>query len=193
MNVYQTHLSLAYISPVPAIHDEPDNVTFVQGDFPTLASTDGRFAQGSADLVLTRLLFCGMTDWKGYIETSVNMLRPGGHLEVQELAWRWYFRGEEVGGDREWRKAYCAALHAKEFDPYLVGKMERWMRDAGMETIQVKHFPWPFTKQQRDMCQQILPKVLAGQGHTEEKIKAMFKDVEGLYKDFCVTLGRKGH
>lgn len=73
------------------------------------------------------------------------------------------------------------------------------MRDAGMEAIQVKHFPWPITKQQRDMYQQILPKVLAGQGYTREKIEAMVKaaaritDVEGLYKEFCVTIGRKGH
>lgn len=36
------------------------------------------------------------------------------------------------------------------------------MRDAGMETIQVKKFIWPITKEQKDMYQRILSRVLAG-------------------------------
>lgn len=84
------------ISPVPAIHDKPDNVTFVQGDFRTLASTDGYFAQGSTDLVFNRLLICGMTDWNGYIETSVNTLR----LEATWKSKNWHKAG--ILGEKKW-------------------------------------------------------------------------------------------
>lgn len=187
------------ISPVPTIHDKPNNVTFVQGDFRTLASTDNRFARGSADLVFNRLLICGITDWKGYIETSVNMLKPGGYLEVQEVAWRWYTEGVDVGRNWEWLKAYYAELQAKGLDPYCVGKMEGWMRDAGLESIQTKHFPWPLNNELRRIYEQILPIVLTGQGYNEGKIEAMIEeavrttDPERLYKYFCVTLGCKEH
>ncbi len=179
-------------SPVPTIHDKPSNVTFIQGDFQTLASADGRFAKGSTDLVFNRLLVFGITDWKRYVETLVNTLRPGGYLEFQELDSRWYIEGQEVGGDWEWRKAYYAALQAKGLDPHCARKVEGWMRDAGIETVQVKKFPWPITKAQRDTYQLILPGILAWQGHGEKKIEAMLgeaartMDVEGLYGTFCV-------
>ena len=52
------------LSPIPAIHHrKPNNVTFVQGDFLTLAAGDGRLAKGSTDLIFNRLLILGMTDW----------------------------------------------------------------------------------------------------------------------------------
>ena len=186
------------ISPVPAMREKPTNVTFVQGDFHTLASTDGRFAPGSADLVFNRLLICGMTDWKRYIETAARMLRLGGYLEVQEVEWRWYREGEVIGEDWDWRKAYYAALEAKGLDEYCVGRMEGLMRDADVEGVQVKCFPWPFTKEQKEMYRRLLPNVLAGQGHSEEEIGVVVEeasrvmDWKGMYKKFCVTVGRKG-
>ena len=89
------------ISPVPTIQDKPNKAVFIQGDFRTLASTDDRFAQDSADLIFNRLLICGMTNWKGYIETAVKMLRPEGYLKISEVGWRWYIEEVEVGRDWE--------------------------------------------------------------------------------------------
>ena len=48
-------------------------------------------------------------------------------------------------------KAYYAALHAKGLDPYCAKKLDGW--NAGLKTVQIKSFAWPFTEQQRDMCQ----------------------------------------
>lgn len=186
------------LSPVPAMRrQKPNNVTFVQGNFQTLAAGDGRFAKGSTDLVFSRLLVFGMTDWQRYIETAASMLRPGGYLEVQEVEQKWYTDGEVVSEDWEWTKAYYAALRAKGLDPYCAEKLDGWMRDAGLEAVQVKRFAWPFTIQQRDMYQSLLPKILAGQGHREEKIETLMEeaaettDVQGMYKMFRVTVGRK--
>ena len=188
------------IHPVvpPTLREKPDNVSFVQGDFFSLASKDDRFARASTDLVFNRLLVCGMTDWKRYVETAVGMLRPGGWLEVQEVEDRWYVGAEEVVGQEwDWLKAYYAALQAKKLDPYCARKLESWMRDAGMATVEVQRFPWPFAQDQRHMYQRLLPRVLDGQGHSDERIQARVAeswsttDLEGLYKNFRVTLGRK--
>lgn len=103
------------ISPVPTIHDEPRNVTFAQGNCRTLASTDDRFAQGPPGLIFNRLLICGMTGWKGCIESSAKRPSPGGYLEVEEVVWCWYIEGLEVSRDKEWLKAFCAALQAKDW------------------------------------------------------------------------------
>ena len=185
------------ISPVPTRHRKPENVTFVQGDFLTLAESDERFAKASTDLVFNRLLVCGMTDWQKYIETTVTMLRPRGYLEVQEVEWNWYVEGRVVSEDWEWVKVYYAALQSKGLDPYCARKLDGWMRDVGLETVQVKRLAWPFTKQQRDMYQWLLPRILAGQGHSEEEIKALMEeaakttDVQGISKMFRVTVGQK--
>ncbi len=186
------------ISPVPGIHDKPDNVTFVQGDFLTLAATDDRFCQGSADLVFSRLLYCGMTKWEAYVGSAVKMLRPGGYLEVQEVGSGWYVEGEEMNERWEWLKAYYAALEAKGLDPYCAGKVEGWMCDAGLEGVEVKRFSWPFAKALLDVYEHMLPRVLDGQGYSEGEIRAIVEeaarslDSEGLCKVFCVTVGRKG-
>lgn len=187
------------LSPVPDMnHQKPNNVTFVQGDFLKLAAHDGRFAKGSTDLIFNRLLILGMTDWQRYIETAASMLKPGGYLEVQEVEWNWYMEGEVVSKDWEWMKAYYAALQSKGLDPYCADNLDGWMRDAGLEAVQVKRFAWPFTKQQRDMYQWLLPKILAGQGHSEEKITTLMgeaaktTDVQGMYKMFRVTMRQKG-
>ena len=185
------------IHPVPTMREKPDNVSFVQGDFFTLASKDDRFARGSTDLVFNRLLVCGMTDWKRYVETAVGMLNPGGYLEVQEVEGCWYVGAEMVSQDWDWLKDYYAALESKKLDPRCALKLEYLMRDAGMMTVEVKRFPWPFTENQRHMYQSLLPRVLDGQGHSDERIQSILAealrstDVEGLYKHFRVTLGRK--
>lgn len=187
------------LSPVPTMHHhKPNNVTFVQGEFLTLAAGDGSFAKGSTDLIFNRLLVLGMTDWQRYIETAASMLKPGGYLEVQEVEPNWYMEGEVVSEDWEWLKAYYAALQAKGLDPYCAEKLDGWMRAAGLQAVQVKRFAWPFTKQQRDMYQWFLPKILAGQGHSEERIDSLTEeaakttDVQRMSKMFRVTVGQKG-
>ena len=179
------------------MREKPNNVSFVQGDFFSLASRDVRFARGSTDLVFNRLLICGMTEWKRYVGTAVSMLKPGGYLEVQEVEHCWYVGAEMVSQDWDWLKYYYAAQESKKLDPHCAHKLEYWMRDVGMMTVEVKRFQWPFTENQRHMYQSLVPRVLDGQGHSDERIQAILAealrstDVEGLYKHFRVTLGRK--
>ena len=118
-------------------------------------------------------------------------------MEVQEVEPNWYMEGEVVSEGWEWMKAYYAALQAKGLDPYCADTLDGWMRDAGLEAVQVKRFAWPFTKQQRDMYQWLLPKILAGRDYSEERITSLTEeaakttDMQGMSKMFRVTVGQK--
>ena len=85
-----------------------------------------------------------------YIETAVDMLRPGGYLEMQELEGRWSIKGDAIGEDWEWVKPYYAALQAKGLDPYCVEKLDGWMRGAGVQSVRVESFKWPLTGGQKE-------------------------------------------
>lgn len=102
-------------SPLSTIHQKPNSVSSVQGDFQTLALTDGRLAQAFTDLVFSRVLICGIIDYERYIETAVSMHEPRGYLEVQETERCWHVGGEEVGRDWEWRKACYDAPQSERY------------------------------------------------------------------------------
>lgn len=65
-----------------------------------MAKTDERLARGSFDYVFSRLLICGMTDWKGFIcDIVAPLLKPGGWFEVQDLDYVWYKHGHVCSDD----------------------------------------------------------------------------------------------
>lgn len=67
------------LTPVPGIHESPNNVEFVTGEIRELVR-DGRrgFEQGSYSYIFSRMLIFGMTGWPGYCELLYNLLKPGG-------------------------------------------------------------------------------------------------------------------
>ena len=74
------------LSPVPAIHKQPSNAEFVQGDIRQLSkSGDKRFTTRSFDYVFSRVLSLGMPDWEGYFQDVHSMLAREGRFEVQEF------------------------------------------------------------------------------------------------------------
>lgn len=97
------------ISPVPPHPDDPANVEYVCGDIKKLAGAGGAgdgddalgqaegkgeggggekpfFAAGTIDYIFQRHLILGMTDWPGYIRQMARLLKPGGYIELHELA-----------------------------------------------------------------------------------------------------------
>ena len=97
--------------------------------------------------------------------------------------------------DREWRKAYYAALQAKRLDPYCAEKLDGWMRDAGLR-LQVKKCAWPFTKQQIINVPVIVAEDPSWAEPWEGKTKTLMEEaarttnVQGMYKIFRVTVGQ---
>ena len=74
------------ISPVPKRHEQPSNLTYIQGDIMELTkANDSRLAAGTFDYIFSRLLLFGMTDWPGYVKTVHSLLQPGGWAELQDF------------------------------------------------------------------------------------------------------------
>jgi trans-aconitate methyltransferase len=68
------------LSPVPNVREKLPNIEYVQGNVMELSDSktrDPRFENGSFDLIFSRLLIAGMTDWKGYVERCVALTKPG--------------------------------------------------------------------------------------------------------------------
>ncbi len=71
---------------VPSESEVPEasNLTFIRGDIRKLVGEHPRLNFGSADIVYNRLLFCGMTDWPGYVRDVFKLLKPGGWAEMAD-------------------------------------------------------------------------------------------------------------
>jgi len=65
----------ADLSPVPQVRRTLPNINYVQGNI--MEINDARFEQGSFDLVFSRLLVLGISNWKTYIEHCVALTKPG--------------------------------------------------------------------------------------------------------------------
>jgi ubiquinone/menaquinone biosynthesis C-methylase UbiE len=77
------------LSPIPAIGGKFPDVEYIQGDFNELSdpsTRDPRFEDESFDLIFSRLLIMGMTNWKGYIERCVALTKPGVRIHATSLA-----------------------------------------------------------------------------------------------------------
>ena len=87
------------LSPVPPLRAQPPNLEFIQGDFNELVrpagtssdqAPDPRLAPASFDLVFSRLLILGMTDWQRYIDIVATLLAPGGYAELHDASYVWH-------------------------------------------------------------------------------------------------------
>ncbi|CAD6582368.1 MAG: hypothetical protein ASARMPREDX12_000916 [Alectoria sarmentosa] len=208
-------VDLATIPPNPR---KPDNVTFIHGDYhDLLGSEDPEITPGSMDFVFSRLLISGMTTWPSYIRTSHSLLKPNGWLEIQELEFPYYDDSGVISNDWEWFQAYEAGAEAKGLDLSCAVKAADWMHEAGFVDVQTKKYCWPhgewmaekgheeyrnigifLTTEQPRLYQAIVPNMVSGMGHSDERVKELQRDVletlkpeEGKHKNYWVTYGRK--
>jgi trans-aconitate methyltransferase len=65
----------ADLSPVPQVRQKLPNIQYVQGNIMDI--DDARFEKNSFDLVFSRLLVLGMSNWRAYIERCVSLTKPG--------------------------------------------------------------------------------------------------------------------
>ena len=50
---------------------------YIHGDFTALAGADPRLGWNSVDFAWNRFLVCGLTDWQGYTDRVLKLLKPG--------------------------------------------------------------------------------------------------------------------
>lgn len=63
------------LSPVPQVRQTLPNINYVQGNIMDI--DDARFEENSFDLLFSRLLVLGMSNWKAYVERCVALTKPG--------------------------------------------------------------------------------------------------------------------
>lgn len=140
------------LSAVPAVHEKPPNVTFLEGDIFDLVRKDNRIQPGTADFVHSRLLVCGMQsmDWATYVQTAASLLKPGGYLELIDIDLQFYqakdYHNIVGSGEKkhfEFLSAWREACQQKGVDMDIGSHLEQHFKDAGMEDVQVKIYPWP--------------------------------------------------
>ncbi|KAL5394639.1 hypothetical protein PMIN02_004777 [Paraphaeosphaeria minitans] len=72
------------LSPVPQVRQKLSNISYVQGNIMNV--DHAAFEENSFDLIFSRLLVLGMSNWKAYVERCVSLTKPGGWVEMHDFA-----------------------------------------------------------------------------------------------------------
>lgn len=173
------------------------------------------------DLVYSRLLLCGMTDWPGYVKDMYAMLAPGGWAEfgdyIEDI---FYADGRcQPRDDWEWLRAIRLGGLRKGLDLDCGSHIPQYMRDAGFTDIQRWEYTVPLSMEATaeggkypeargcadnlvddrwGLYWHMLPRMLEGGGYDAEGIERLrgemrwdMRDEVGKYEIFSVTVGRK--
>ncbi|OCK94246.1 S-adenosyl-L-methionine-dependent methyltransferase [Cenococcum geophilum 1.58] len=147
------------LSPVPPLRTQPPNLEFIQGDFKELVRPDGtssdqlpdpRLAPASFDLVFSRLLIFGITEWQRYIDAVAALLAPGGHAELHDACHpdplpdlQPDTAADPTRYNPPWTRALNAAMRAKAMDPACGANIATYMRRAGLIDVHARRYAWP--------------------------------------------------
>lgn len=211
------------LSSVPQIQgrDRPANVRFLQGNVMTgpPSSWKGHGDAGlpneqAFDLIYSRLLVCGMTEWSRFLKTELALLKPGGWAEVHDLDWVWYDKaGNNISDSWPWWQTLRAAGEKQGLD-FLCGSSAKGrMEEAGFPDVQVKEYYWPYGGQWEtdeayrefgeyvatgmvDLVWHVIDRLMTASSREEKDQMRMdmmrdFEPQEGKHWKFYVTCGRK--
>ncbi|KAM3416277.1 hypothetical protein BST61_g7883 [Cercospora zeina] len=219
------------ISPVPThIRSHPPNVQFLKGNIST-DSPEQWLTQDSAskpvlsqsthfDLVFSRLLVCGMTNWPQYINRVHSLLKPGGRVELHDVDWTFYNSlsptpGEPISDNWNWLSVASSVAAKRGMDWTCARHLPQWLSEAGFQDIEVKKYKWPYggfwqkdpvwrawgdfvVKEIKGLVWHVIPKTLEGEGYSAEEIAGFREEAvrnvgaeEGKYWHFWVVTGRK--
>ena len=207
---------------MPQRNPEPTNVSYVIGDIRSLQERT-RWA-GKADLVFNRLLVLGMCDWPGYIKEVAALLRPGGYVEMQDMVMSLLQRTVSTDGSvrdidlaRNYWRVMSTAAEERGMDLRCGEKLAGWMKDAGLEVVEERVFPFPLgdwmareAPETRDMGMLLAEvtypalspalKMLCEKTHTADEVASLQAEImadaaeenrHGKWAKFHVVVGRK--
>lgn len=221
------------ISPVPNFMNRPANARFLQGNIltekpgvwlPSTRRTTKHEQQEPSiadteyfDLIFSRLLVFGLTDWPRYIRTAFSMLKPGGWVEVHDTDFIWFDKdGKVISSDWAWLNRIRASAEARGMDFSCARNARQRMEEVGLVDVRVTEYRWPFGGQWEtsllwrewgeygargvaELLWHAIPRFMDGQpdGRAEviarmrEEMKRDLMPEEGKHWTFRVTCGRK--
>ena len=212
-HVYGIDLCRVPLQPEDSKHA---NLSFIQGDILRLAGSSPRLPFGSVDFVYSRLLLCGITDWPGYLQTVLNMLKPGGWAEIDDWVEDVHYTDNRIVPREEWEWLRCiragSARRGLDMDAGL--NVPRHMKSVGFVNVQTWKFPVPLwidheRPETRRMAEHligdkwglyshVIPSLTTDLNYSEEYIQRLVtearRDVgeeKGKEQLFCVTIGQK--
>ncbi|KAF2116833.1 S-adenosyl-L-methionine-dependent methyltransferase [Lophiotrema nucula] len=209
------------LTPVPKIPGRqlPSNVSFVQGNVLDLGKPgQEKVTNGEIDLIYSRLLLAGMSDWPKYIKTAALLLKPGdGWLEVHDLDWIWYDgSGKPISNDWGWLRLIDSECQKRGLEIECGSRAPKYMEQAGLVDIQTVAYEWrnssaedekdDFMKRFSEYTRIEMPKLIfgflemliEGKGHAKEEVEAWRRQIKtdlapekGKHWKFYITYGRR--
>ncbi|KAF3043991.1 hypothetical protein E8E12_004916 [Didymella heteroderae] len=162
----------ADLSPVPQVRQKLASIQYVQGNIMNIS--DARFEQDSFDLIFSRLLVLGMSNWKVYIERCVSLTRPGGWVEMHDFSNAvhhipTHFSSlerlrphsisiSEIANSSHptdsyqnpspwlWETTFGKLLALKDVDLYCGTKIPSLFAEAGLIDIRIKRYMIPYSR-----------------------------------------------
>ena len=92
------------------------------------------------------MLISSITSWPEHLSILYRLLRPGGYVELQETAWRYFDQssGEEISHDWQWLQHLNKTLIEKNGTDFCAGEnLVEHLKTAGFVDVQVKVYVWP--------------------------------------------------
>lgn len=128
---------------LPQPKSTPQNCSFVVAD----AESDWSFATEPFDLIYGRMLVNGIRDWPGFMERCLQHLKPGGWLELSDVAHRFFTEDGCGEADspmlRWWRVVFQRISRKNGVDIDDTYRHAQQMRDAGFTDVRERVFKWP--------------------------------------------------
>ncbi|KAL5374102.1 hypothetical protein DPSP01_012163 [Paraphaeosphaeria sporulosa] len=162
----------ADLSAVPQVRQKLSNINYVQANI--MDTDDARFEQDSFDLIFSRLLVLGMSNWKAYVERCVSLTKPGGWVEMHDLSHAIHHVPVDISSLEHLRPhsitiseianvshptdAYChpspwswaiifgKLLALKDVDLYCGANIPSLFAEAGLTDIRITRYMVPFSR-----------------------------------------------
>ncbi|KAL8906202.1 MAG: hypothetical protein Q9207_002170 [Kuettlingeria erythrocarpa] len=132
------------LSPVKANSAVPEHCTFSVHD---AESPRWDFAAPNTfDLIHSRMLVMGMRDWRSYFRNCYHHLKPGGWIEVHEIAFPMRTANPDTPAETpflRWGHVIHEGLAKGGIDGGAVYKFSQHLEDVGFENIVEEKLPWP--------------------------------------------------
>ena len=128
---------------LPQPKSTPTNCSFTTAD----AEVDWLFATEPFDLIHGRTLVNSIRDWPRFMRSALQHLKPGGWLELNDVAYR--FWADDGCGEGEssmirwWRVVLQQGSRDNGIDIHSVYKHAQQMWDAGFTDVRERFFNWP--------------------------------------------------
>ncbi|KAL8742179.1 MAG: hypothetical protein Q9184_008294, partial [Pyrenodesmia sp. 2 TL-2023] len=131
------------LSPVKPTSAVPTNCTFRVHN--AESPKWGFASRNTFDLIHSRMLVMGMRDWRSFFQNCHHHLKPGGWVEVHEVAFPMHSADPNVPAQTpflRWGHAVYDGLANGGIDGGAAHKFSRYLEEVGFENVVEEKIPW---------------------------------------------------